>query len=61
MKSFAPVLAAGGTFSGSVLAGLVIGIFADQRTGSQIWVPAGLALGMAAGAYAAIRLLMRSL
>ncbi len=61
MKAIAPVIAAGGTFTACVLGGLMLGTIAGQRTGATFWVPAGLALGMAAGAYAAVRLLMRSL
>jgi uncharacterized protein YneF (UPF0154 family) len=61
VKAVAPVLAAGGTFTICVLAGLAAGVLADRRTGAGFWVPVGLALGMATGAYSAVRLLMRSL
>ena len=61
VKAAAPVLAAGGTFTICVLAGLAAGVLADRRTGAGFWAPVGLALGMAVGAYSAVRLLMRSL
>jgi hypothetical protein len=56
-----PVVAAGGTFAMTTLAGLVIGIWAGGRTGQGLWVLAGLFGGLAVGAYGAYRLLMRSL
>ena len=61
MKTIAPVIAAGGTFTVCALGGIMLGTIVGDLTGTQFWVPAGLALGMAAGAYAAVRLLMRSL
>ncbi len=60
MNSAAPLIAAGGTFAGSALAGLLIGILIAQRTGSQLWVFTGLLVGLGLGAYSAVRLLMRS-
>lgn len=60
MNSAAPLIAAGGTFAGSALAGLFIGILIAQRTGSQFWVFIGLIAGLAIGAYSAVRLLMRT-
>lgn len=60
MNSGAPLIAAGGTFAGSALAGLLIGILIAQRTGSQLWVFVGLLAGLGLGAYSAVRLLMRS-
>lgn len=56
-----PVVAAGGTFAMTTLAGLAAGIWVGSRTGQGLWVLAGLFGGLGAGAYAAYRLLMRSL
>ena len=60
MNFVAPLIAAGGSFAGSALAGLLIGILVAQRTGSQMWVFLGLMAGLGIGAYSAVRLLMRS-
>jgi F0F1-type ATP synthase assembly protein I len=60
VKEALPVIAAGGTFAGSTLAGLLIGIFIASRTGQPLWAFAGLILGLAAGAYSAVRLLFRA-
>ncbi len=56
-----PVVAAGGTFAMSALAGLAAGIWIGGRTGQGLWVLAGLFGGLGVGTYAAYRLLMRSL
>ena len=56
-----PVLAAGGSFAGCVLAGLLAGIWLGRATGSQMWVFGGFLAGMALGGYSAFRLLQRSL
>jgi hypothetical protein len=61
VKAFVPVLVAGGAFAGAAVVGLVAGIFAADRTGLPLLVPAGLLLGAAGGAFSALRLLMRSL
>lgn len=61
MKSVAPLLGAGATFAGSVLVGFALGIYADARTGSQLYAFAGFFLGVLAGGYGAFRLLRRSL
>jgi F0F1-type ATP synthase assembly protein I len=61
VKSLAPVLAAGGTFAGTVLLGLLIGILIAQRTGQPLWTLAGLLVGLGIGGYSAVRLLLRSL
>ena len=60
MKELAPIIGAGGSFAGSAIAGLLLGIFIAGRTGSQAWVFGGLALGIIVGAYGAFRLLRRS-
>ena len=61
MKDLAPVLTAGGAFTGATLAGLLIGILVAQRTAQPLWAFAGLVVGLAVGAFSALRLLMRSL
>lgn len=60
MKDALPVIAAGGTFAGATLAGLLIGIFIGSRTGQPLWAFVGLILGLAIGAYSAVRLLFRT-
>lgn len=61
MKGVVPVLAAGGTFALTALAGLTGGVWISRSTGSGFWVAAGLFAGMALGGYAAMRLLLRSM
>jgi hypothetical protein len=61
MKSLVPLLGAGGTFAGSVLAGFALGILADIRSGTQRYAFIGFFAGVAVGAYGAYRLLQRSL
>ncbi len=60
MKGLLPVIGAGGTFAGSAVAGLLLGIWLAGRTGAQLWVLGGLFGGLFLGGYAAVRLLMRS-
>ena len=60
MKELLPVVAAGGSFAGSAVLGALLGLLLASRTGQQFWVFAGLLLGMALGAYAAIRLVAGS-
>jgi hypothetical protein len=60
MKDALPVIGAGATFAGTVLAGLLAGIWLAGRTGAQGWVLGGLFGGLALGGYAAVRLVMRS-
>jgi F0F1-type ATP synthase assembly protein I len=55
------ILAAGGTFAGATIIGLLVGIFIAGRTGQQLWVLAGIFLGLGAGGYSALRLLMGEL
>ena len=52
------ILAAGGTFAGAALVGLVLGIFVAGRTGQTLWVPGLLLTGLAVGGYAAVRMLL---
>jgi len=61
MKAAAPVLAAGASFAGCTLAGLLAGIWLEQRSGRGLWVLGGLLGGMTLGAYAAFRLVIQSL
>jgi len=53
------LIAAGGTFAGAVLLGLLIGIWLSNRSGQPLWVLAGIFSGMALGGYGAMRMLMR--
>lgn len=50
------LVAAGGTFAGSTLAGLVLGAWLAGRTGHSGWVIGGIFAGLALGGYAAVRL-----
>lgn len=52
------ILAAGGTFAGATIIGLLLGIFVAGRTGQQLWVLGGIFLGLALGGYSAVRMLM---
>ncbi len=61
MKSLVPLLGAGGAFAGATLLGLWAGIAVSARTGSAVWMFAGLFGGMFLGGYSAYRLLVRSL
>ena len=61
MKTVLPVLAAGGSFAMTTLAGLAVGIWIGGRTGQGLWVLAGFFGGLALGGYTAYRLFVRSL
>lgn len=56
-----PAIAAGATFTGSVLVCTFAGILISQRTGQPLWVIGGLFAGLAIGGYAAIRLVARAM
>lgn len=56
-----PVIAAGGAFAFTVLLGIGIGVWLQHVTGNGLWVMGGLFVGLAVGAYSAVRLLFRSL
>ncbi len=60
MKDALPVIAAGGTFAGATLAGLLIGIFIGSRSHQPIWAFVGLLVGLGLGAYSAARLLFNT-
>ena len=55
----AAIIGAGVSFAGTVLVGLLLGIWLAGRTGQQLWVLGGLFGGLALGGYAAIRLILR--
>ncbi len=55
------LVAAGSTFTGSSLLGLLAGIWLSGRTGQQLWVLGGLFAGIGLGGYAALRLLLAEL
>lgn len=61
MKGVLPLLGAGSTFAGFALLGFATGILLDERTGEHLYAFAGLFVGMLLGAYAAFRLLLRSM
>ncbi len=61
MKQILPVVAAGGTFAGAAVLGLLAGIVAAGRSGKPMLVPAGLLLGALLGGYSAVRILLRSM
>ena len=61
MRALLPVVLAGGTFAATAIVGLLAGILAASRVREPLLVPAGLMLGGVVGAYAALRLLLRSM
>ncbi|MGC1380726.1 MAG: hypothetical protein WA814_06845 [Candidatus Baltobacteraceae bacterium] len=61
MRSLLPVLAAGGTFAGAAVLGLLVGALAAQRFDAPLAAPAGLVIGAALGTYGALRLLARAM
>jgi hypothetical protein len=61
VKPFLPVLAAGGTFAGAAVMGLLGGIAADRHFNQPLLVPAGLLVGIAIGGFSALRLIVRSI
>lgn len=61
MSGVLPVLAAGGTFAGTTLAGLLAGVWFGHVTGQPLWAIGGLFGGLLLGGYAAVRLLARSI
>ena len=60
MKEALPVIAAGGTFAGASLAGLLIGIFVGSRSHQPLWAFVGLLVGLGVGGYSAARLLFNA-
>jgi hypothetical protein len=61
VRAVLPVLFAGGSFAGAAILGLLLGIVATQRLNAPLLTPAGLALGLIGGGYAALRLLAKSM
>ncbi len=61
VKPIVPVLAAGGTFALTTVAGLFVGAWLAERLRTPILVAAGLFVGLALGGYSAYRLLLRSM
>jgi hypothetical protein len=61
MRSLLPVLAAGGTFAGSAVIGLFIGVLVAQRSEEPLWAVAGLMVGAALGAVSALALLVKAM
>jgi hypothetical protein len=61
MKPLLPVLAAGGTFAGSAVIGLFIGVLVAQRSEEPLWAVAGLMVGAALGAVSALALLVKAM
>lgn len=55
-----PVLAAGGTFAITTIAGLFAGAWLAARFNAPLVTVVGLFLGLALGGYSAFRMLMRS-
>ena len=60
MKDALPVIAAGGMFAGSTLAGLLIGIVIGNSVHQPFWAFGGLIAGLGVGAYSAARLLFQT-
>ncbi len=52
------LVAAGGTFAGSALAGLILGACLSGRTGQSQWTMGGILAGIAIGGYAAVRMVL---
>jgi hypothetical protein len=61
VKAFLPVLAAGGSFAGAAILGLIVGVAAAERLDAPLLTPGGLLLGLIAGGYGAFRLLAKSM
>ncbi|MFN2527781.1 MAG: hypothetical protein ABR584_03595 [Candidatus Baltobacteraceae bacterium] len=55
------LVAAGGTFAGSAILGLLLGIWLAGLTGSSLWVMGGMLAGIGLGGYAAARLVLAEL
>ncbi|MBC5815835.1 MAG: AtpZ/AtpI family protein [Candidatus Eremiobacteraeota bacterium] len=55
------LVAAGGTFAGSALLGLVLGIWLAGRTNQPLWVLGGIFAGLALGGWSAFRMLVQEL
>jgi TRAP-type mannitol/chloroaromatic compound transport system permease large subunit len=56
MKGALAVIAAGGTFAGTVVVAIIIGVVLDQRLGRSDLIVYAFFAGLVVGAYAAWRL-----
>jgi hypothetical protein len=61
VKTLLPLVAAGGTFAGAAVLGLLAEICVANRSGEPLLAPAGLILGALLGGYSAFRLLARAM
>jgi len=61
VKTLLPLVAAGGTFAGAAVLGLLVGIYAAGRRNEPLLAPLGLIVGAAIGGYSAFRLLARAM
>jgi hypothetical protein len=59
VKNFAPLIAAGASFTAILGLCLVSGIWLAARTGKPLFIFAGLLTGLALSAASAVRLLLR--
>ncbi len=60
MKGAAAIVAAGSTFAGAGVGGLLIGIWLDHVQRTQFYTVIGLFAGILVGGYAAFRLLLQA-
>lgn len=61
MKAVAPLLAAGSAFTGSVILGLLAGVWLDHRLGTSYWVLLLFFAGLGLGSYAAWRMVAKTI
>lgn len=61
MKTVLALAGAGGTFAGTVIAGLALGLFIDAHFHTTYWTAALLFVGLFIGGYAAYRLIASAL
>jgi hypothetical protein len=61
LKPALAIVGAGGTFAGSVLAGLLLGLWLDSSLHASYWTAVLLFVGLAIGGYAAYRLIASAL
>lgn len=61
MKTALALAGAGGTFAGSTIAGLALGLWLDARLHAGYWTVALLFAGLVLGGYGAYRLIASSL
>jgi Putative F0F1-ATPase subunit Ca2+/Mg2+ transporter len=61
MKTALALAGAGGTFAGTVIAGLLIGLWLDAHLHAAFWTAVLLFAGLIVGGYAAYRLIASAL